>query len=106
MSILAIGLASYGLAFFFINKARFLRRIAFMKKMLDCVYCTGFHTGWMTYLMVEPYKSIETFDYLSCILTALASAAFCYTLDTLIIYLEYKTAELKAKQSGDSSLLG
>jgi len=105
MEMFAVGLASYGLAFGLINKARFLRRVSILKKMLDCVYCTGFHTGWITFIMIEPFTSLRQFDYLSCLLTAFASSAFCYTLDTLIIYLEHKTAELKVRNN-DSNLLG
>lgn len=94
-------LASYGVCFTLINKAKFLRKIAFFEKMLECVFCTGFHAGWMTYLLIS-FSLLSTrfpLDWAELVATAFASASFCYTLDTIIIYLEYKTAKLKQVDS-------
>ncbi len=99
-------LSCYGLCFALINKAKFLRRLSFFEKMLNCVYCTGFHAGWiisvLAYLLCPNMVSKLNFGEL--IITSFASATFCYTLDTIIIYLEHKTTE--ARQSENRTLFG
>lgn len=101
MSIIALLLASYGLCFGFIHKAKFLRRVTFINSMFECVYCTGFHTGWMTYLISMTGMPPITFDWSELIFSAFASAAFCYIIDTVVIYLEERTAQVKNGGSGN-----
>ena len=93
-------LASYGLCFTLINKLKFLRKVSFLNKMLECVFCTGWHTGWITHLCTMP----ETVSFSQLFIMAFASASFCYTVDTVIIYLEYKTAGMKS--NSQSNLFG
>jgi len=68
----------------------------FFDRMLRCPYCTGFHTGWMTWLAsvavvgwwVPVGGSTEGIIYgvlgnVVCVgLYAFASSAFCYLVDT------------------------
>jgi hypothetical protein len=59
----------------------------FFHKLLSCSFCTGFHAGWLAYLLVADLKlSLALpFDLLTY---SFASASFCYVLDTLLIKLE------------------
>lgn len=92
-------LASYGLCFGLMNEKvpllnRMLYRIPAMRddahgtnlfsRMFDCAYCTGFHTGWVVWV-VASWGSPVPVDIL---LFALASSAFCYMLDTLLRWFE------------------
>ena len=105
MNIVLLLLASYGICFGLINKLKFLRKLSFFDSMLECVYCTGFHTGWITYLLMGlAVKSFE-FDFAQLAMFAFGSSTFCYTLDTFIIYLEHRTAKLKEERS-NSNLFG
>jgi len=98
-------LASYGLAFGVMNEkvpflAQLLRAIPLGKdeegatigaRMLVCPYCTGFHTGWITWL-VWAFAS-QTFDATPAfaagtVLFGFASSAVSYTLDTIIQWFE------------------
>ena len=104
MSVIMLLLACYGVCFTLINKAKFLRRISFFDKMFDCVFCTGFHAGWITHLLAVSFYLQTSIDYADIFIMAFSSASFCYTLDTAIIYLEYKTAQLKG--GNNNTLLG
>ena len=84
-------LIAYAITFGMQNKAIFLRnRHSVLDKMLHCTYCTGFHAGWITYLVfVSPFWLNHTIDTVpSTIGFALASATFSYGLDTLIRLME------------------
>lgn len=105
MSLFACLLASYGICFCLIHKAKFMRKVAFFEKMFNCVFCTGFHAGWITYILLNfSNPPVMPFDWAEFICMAFASATFCYTLDTAIIYLEYKTAKLKQPQNDHPNL--
>lgn len=116
-------LASYGLCFGLMNdKARWLTdrlralrirvrnegdegqpdETTFFGRMLHCPYCTGFHTGWMVWLVavavagwpvpVEWATEEVAFGVAAnvgaLVLFAFASSAFCYLADTGAQWLE------------------
>lgn len=91
-------LAAYGICFGFVNKVTFLRRSAFLSAMLECTYCIGFHSGWLTYLLMSPSAG---FEWSEVVASAFASAAFCYIIDTAVICLEEKTAGLRDEGAKD-----
>jgi hypothetical protein len=95
-------LAAYALAFGLQNdKLKFLtdllRRVDFMDRMLSCIYCTGFHCGWVVWLLTwgatgtPPASGLAAIP--SVLLWALASAAWCYVVDALVQGLEARVAE-------------
>lgn len=88
-------LASYGLCFGLIHKAKFLRRLPVIDKMFNCVYCTGFHTGWMICLLSSYTAPALSFSWAQLVSSAFASAAVCYIIDTAVIFLEERTAQVK-----------
>lgn len=89
-------LAAYGLCFGLMNdKAKtFTDRLvrlpwglgSMFRRMLECAYCTGFHCGWLVWLV-----SGTTHRPGDMLLWAFASAAFCYTLETWVKWLEPRT---------------
>jgi len=83
-------LLAYGLAFGMMNKlpvAIYDRLPSFFNRLLSCAYCTGFHAGWMIYLLLW-WDSIY---WVSIVAWALASAAFSYLADGAIRWLEGHT---------------
>lgn len=100
-------LASYGVCFGLMNdKAKFLtdalKRLpifvddderSFFDRMFVCPYCTGFHTGWMIFLISEIPVWVEgnfhaPSTVVSALLFAFASSSACYALDVAIERLE------------------
>lgn len=69
-------LVSYGLCFGLMNK------LPITLPVLTCAYCTGFHTGWMTWFLARgvPGTLSESVHVLAW---SLASAATCYVLDQI-----------------------
>lgn len=70
----------------------------FFQRMLVCPYCTGFHSGWISWFLVRGYGTFSqlsgdlTSDVISVlseiIAVAYASAAICYLLDTFAQWAE------------------
>ena len=90
-------LAAYALSFGFQNdKAKLLtdqlRKIDFFDRLLNCAYCTGFHCGWIVWLLTwaatstPPASGYHAIP--SILLWSFASAAMCYVIDTAVQYLE------------------
>jgi len=78
-------MACAGLTFGFQHKAKFLhKRFAFLDSMLSCTYCTGFHSGWLLYVITY-YSEAKVQE---AILAAFASAMFSYALDEAVKFLE------------------
>lgn len=97
-------LFAYALCFGLQNKLPFLYSTEyretgepdrFVDKLLHCTYCTGFHTGWITWLVawwVGGSMPVEGLAVPASILIwAFASAAFCYVVDALVRWLEANT---------------
>lgn len=85
-------LSSYGITFTLcsskvLEKPRaLLQRFVFFRELLSCSFCTGFWSGCLSLLLLEPVNSVALY-----VCYGLAAAAFCYSLDTLIAWFESKT---------------
>jgi hypothetical protein len=120
LTLVPLMLASYGLCFGLMNdKAKWLtdrlRKLrirvqneeeadetTFFDRMFHCPYCTGFHTGWTTWLaslaVIGPTIPVgDTPEEIACgvganivcaVLFAFASSAFCYLVDVGAQWLE------------------
>ena len=101
MPYLALFAVAYGLCFGLMNgKAKWLTdvlvRFDFFRRMLVCAYCTGFHSGWLAWLLVRfPTYASKTWNHgnvlsagTEVLATAYASAAICYLLDTAAQWAE------------------
>jgi len=97
-------LLAYGLCFGIQNKLPFLYSELYretreteriLDRLLHCTYCTGFHTGWMAWLLawgLEGKTPAEDWAIpVSVLIWSFASAAFCYFADALVGWLESNT---------------
>jgi hypothetical protein len=97
-------LVAYGVAFGFQNKLTFLYSEGYretgepaniLDRLLHCTYCTGFHTGWMVWLLswwIEGKLPAEGWAVPASVLVwSFASAAFCYVVDAFVRWLESGT---------------
>lgn len=86
-------LVTYGLCFGIQNKAVFLRgHFGWLDSLLGCSYCTGFHAGWVTWLLYWAADALPVQGPgpigLSVATWAFGSAAFCYLVDVVATRLE------------------
>jgi hypothetical protein len=117
MEFLLLLLAAYGITFGLMNqKVPFLtdrlkairfrvettdeESTTFFQRMLVCPYCTGFHAGWIAWMLCRlPEHAFQVFtpeslvravtELLAC---AFAASAVCYLLDTAAQYFEDASA--------------
>ena len=61
--------------------------------LMSCAYCTGFHSGWLVYLLAWASGRVERPSSLDCFIFALASAVLSYLLDLVALLLEKHTAQ-------------
>jgi hypothetical protein len=113
MAFLLLLLAAYGITFGLMNqkvpfltdrlKALHFRVVktdeestTFFQRMLVCPYCTGFHAGWIAWMLCRlPEHAFQVFtpeslvravtELLAC---AFAASAACYLLDTAAQWAE------------------
>ena len=90
-------LVTYAIAFGLMNKLpeRFtvsnvtsLPKETWLAQMLQCAYCTGFHSGWLAWLLFEGSFPVDKAGALNLISYALAGATLTYILDTAIRKIE------------------
>lgn len=76
-------LFAFGLCFGLQNKVEALRKVPFFDRMLSCSYCTGFHAGWIAWVLSRPFYGVEaSVPSIAPVLAwAFASSAFCYLVD-------------------------
>jgi hypothetical protein len=93
-------LFGYGLTFWLQNKLPSLHgRSDFTDKLLACTFCLGTHSGgWVAWLVATGLKGGWLFptwwqNGLSFVCWAFTGAAFCYTLDAVVRWLEANTGE-------------
>lgn len=60
----------------------------FFYRMLQCAYCTGFHAGWVVWLLnqlsVDIGWRMGFADTLDMVLFSFASSVFCYLVDGIV----------------------
>ena len=87
-------LLCYGLCFGLMNKVDALRKEKFFDRMLSCSYCTGFHAGWMGWVLsrliygLTVSTSMPLHEALAATvgpaaIWAFTSAGFCYVVDVV-----------------------
>lgn len=97
-------LLAYGICFGIQNKLPFLYSEGYLEdqepqrlldRLLHCTYCTGFHCGWLTWLLVwgltgqTPVSGIAI--PFSVVAWAFISGIFCYFADALVKLIETRT---------------
>lgn len=85
MHMFIILLCGAGITFGLQHKVSFLhKKFSLLDNMLKCTYCTGFHGGWIAYLIAfAPNINLQ-----HALLYSFASAIFSYALDESVKYLE------------------
>tara|TARA_B100000900_G_scaffold399837_1_gene402832 strand:- start:51 stop:362 length:312 start_codon:yes stop_codon:yes gene_type:complete len=97
-------IVAYGICFGLMNdKAKFLTdllkkiplfsndRGTFFERMLVCSYCTGFHCGWMAYiltLLLQQKPVSFPHNLVEATMVSFASAIFCYSVDVIVQWFE------------------
>ena len=90
-------LVMYGLAFGLQNKVAFLRgKLDVLDSLLDCTYCLGTHTGWISWFiyagLVAQFPADTWYqNIVSVLVWAMCGAAFSYIADALVRYWESNT---------------
>jgi hypothetical protein len=100
-------LAAYGICFGLMNKVQpvtdILKRIprlgGFFGRQLSCPYCTGFHCGWVVYLIEAVRTGLSTTWYAEILLLSFAASAFCYGSDVAVRWLEANTVTDRFERS-------
>lgn len=81
-------ISAYGICFALQHKLKFLHgKVDWIDKMFECTFCTGFHAGWISYVLFH-IDTPQQIDLNKLLLFAFASSAFCYALDEFIKSIE------------------
>ena len=86
-------LCAYAITFGIQHKVSFLHnKSQFTDKLLACTYCTGFHSGYITYLIDKAGLWLQDgkleLNFCELVLFAFASSMFSYMIDTLVRLME------------------
>jgi hypothetical protein len=84
-------LLSYGVCFGIQQKLGFLYgRHVVLDKLLSCTYCVGFHSGWLSYLLIHQHHDLlmTQGSLIGALIWGFSSAGFCYSLDAAVTRLE------------------
>lgn len=83
-------ICAYGICFGLMNKVDFLRKVQFFDRMLNCSYCTGFHTGWIVWVLTQILSGapLTPASAVLALCWSLTSAAFCYSADSVLQLVE------------------
>lgn len=78
-------LAAAGITFALQHKIPVLhKKNKFIDSMLSCTFCTGFHGGWLAYLLFKtPALQLQ-----EALLFSFAGAIFSYALDEVVKFFE------------------
>ena len=81
-------LVFYAVTFGLMNKITFAyNRVNFLDRMLECSYCTGFHAGWIVYLL-KCYMTSSNPTLLFALYFSLVSASSSFIIDKFTDWLE------------------
>ena len=95
MEILLTVALMYGLTFALkdaklLNRPRgwLVGRSDFFGELLSCAYCTGFHSGWVSFLLLRS-SDITSLPWIQgLVIYAFAGAAVSYVVDVVLLHLE------------------
>lgn len=81
-------LAFYAVTFGLMNKITFAyNKVGFFDRMFECSYCTGFHAGWIVYILKCKIYSSEI-AFLTLLYFSLVSASSSFIIDKFTDWLE------------------
>ena len=73
------------------------RRSRFVRDLLACPFCTGFHAGYIVYAFAVPFP----WHFGDVFIYAFASAAFSYVMETLVLWFERLVPSAPSAPQGD-----
>lgn len=101
LDLLLIPFAMYGLTFFFLDSSIFapiriflISKSVFLYKLFSCYFCSGFHVGWILYLL---HNSFITWKVSNFIIWGFAGASISFIFDLIVSYLSIKLEILKTE---------
>ncbi len=100
MTFLILLFCAFGITFGLQHKCPWLYgKLGFIDRMLACTYCTGFHAGWITWILFKvtmgSIRDLPLSSIPEMILLAFGSAGFSYALDALTRYFESNSDPLE-----------
>lgn len=63
-------------------------RSPFLRDLLSCAYCVGFHSGWLTYLLLVPASMDLTLFIRGLLAYAFAGVTVSGALDAILCRIE------------------
>lgn len=63
-------------------------RSTFIHSLLSCAYCVGFHSGWMTYLLMTSFPTDLTQAIRGLLTYAFAGVTVSGSLDAILLRIE------------------
>lgn len=90
MEILLMLLSAYGVAFLVQNKLpRMEEPPELLDKLLSCIYCLGFWSGLLVYVLSHAFEEASFIEHIGrSLVFGFASAVFSYVLDTAVQWFE------------------
>jgi hypothetical protein len=101
-------LLMYALTFGAMNKLPFEGLSNFTDRLFRCSYCTGFHTGWMAWLLIHApqWSEVQLLSPLlfvsQLMVWSLIGASGCYIIDGMVRFVELSSESL----AGDGGFVG
>jgi uncharacterized membrane protein len=95
MNVFLTAAVMYGITFgikdaklFTIPRNWLTSRSGFIHSLLSCAYCVGFHSGWMTYLLMVVFPTDLTQAIRGLLTYAFAGVAVSGALDSILLRIE------------------
>ena len=66
------------------------KRSSFLDSLLSCAFCTGFHSGWLSFLILRGSGMASSVSslFIGLLLYSFSGASISYFIDTLLLRLE------------------
>ena len=92
-------LVGFGITFGLQNKLpeRVYAGEGLLARMLSCSYCTGFHAGWMAYLLCHGSEGHPTYLLVQLLMYGFAVAGISLILDTVVQTMSLASEKLDRK---------
>ena len=94
LDLFLVPFAMYGLTFFFLDSSIFapiriflISKSVFLYKLFSCYFCSGFHIGWIVYLLYYP---IMFWKLSHLIIWGFAGASISFIFDLIVSYFSVK----------------
>ena len=119
MELIILLLAAYALCFALQHKLSWFHgKTEWTDKMLECTFCTAFHTGWILYILhsvstihtiIDVNGTIQAITLMSklfllpvnAVIFGLASSAFAYGIDTAIRLMESHADPIEVEEESE-----